>query len=125
MTGQNIVVAHYPPRISLHSLQNGREEHSLPIQSPTGPASSPPRITGVWWFKKETKADKKDMPDIFKRGNVIVSDPDTFNIGHKAQLKMMLPARFRAFYNQNPATTRCPTGRYYSLEVSFRMEGPT
>ncbi|EJD03914.1 uncharacterized protein FOMMEDRAFT_167218 [Fomitiporia mediterranea MF3/22] len=69
--GQTIVVAHYPPRISLHSLQNGREEHSLLVGSlPCGSPSSP-RITGVWWFKRETKTDSKAMPDMLKRGNVV------------------------------------------------------
>ncbi|KAL5495217.1 hypothetical protein ACEPAI_680 [Sanghuangporus weigelae] len=66
--GQVIVVAHYPPRLSLHSLQNGREEFSLSMQHPSG---SPSRITGVWWFKKERKSDNKQLPDMFKRGNVV------------------------------------------------------
>ncbi|KAL5535567.1 hypothetical protein ACEPAF_3661 [Sanghuangporus sanghuang] len=69
--GQIIVVAHYPPRLSLHSLQNGREEFSLLIQYPSGSPSPYPRITGVWWFKRERKSDSKQLPDMFRRGNVV------------------------------------------------------
>ncbi|KAI5124653.1 hypothetical protein M0805_004261 [Coniferiporia weirii] len=69
--GQTIVVAHHPSRISLHSLQDGREEHSLSIKHSPSPAPSTPRITGIWWFKRERKSNKSDMPDIFRRANII------------------------------------------------------
>ncbi|KAH8120371.1 anaphase-promoting complex, cyclosome, subunit 4-domain-containing protein [Phellopilus nigrolimitatus] len=69
--GKSIVVAHHPPRVSLHSLQNGREEHSLSVGPSPSPMLSPPRITGVWWFKKERKINRNEMPDMFLRGNVV------------------------------------------------------
>lgn len=70
MTGQTIVVAHYPTRITMHNIQNGREEHVLPVEP--APNGLDRRITGLWWFKKEHQPDKHAMPDMFRRGNVVV-----------------------------------------------------
>ena len=71
-SGMIIVLTHFPPRISLHSIQNGKEERSLLIApSPSGP-TVPPRLTGVWWFKNERKTKKDGLPDMFRRGNVVV-----------------------------------------------------
>ncbi|KLO20277.1 hypothetical protein SCHPADRAFT_918366 [Schizopora paradoxa] len=68
--GQTIVVTHNPPRITLHSIQDGSEERSLPI-SPILLHPSPSRLTGVWWFKQERKTDKNALPDMFRRGDVV------------------------------------------------------
>lgn len=69
--GQTIVVTHNPPRITLHSIQDGSEERSLPI-SPESLHPSPTRLTGVWWFRQERKTDKNALPDMFRRGDVVV-----------------------------------------------------
>ncbi len=65
VTGQTIVATHEPPRITLN------EDRSLPM-SPVLLHPQPTRLTGVWWFKNERKADKNALPDMFRRGNVIV-----------------------------------------------------
>ena len=67
-----IVAAHYPPRITIHSIHDGKEERSLPISTPTEDPSTPVHITGIWWFKKERRSNKHDLPDMFRRGNIVV-----------------------------------------------------
>ncbi|KIY52751.1 hypothetical protein FISHEDRAFT_55726 [Fistulina hepatica ATCC 64428] len=64
--GQSIAVAHDPPRISLHSLQNGQEEKSIAI---TDASSS--HLTGIWWFKHVKPLTNNVIPDIFKRNDVL------------------------------------------------------
>ncbi|KAJ6575135.1 anaphase-promoting complex, cyclosome, subunit 4-domain-containing protein [Mycena capillaripes] len=66
--GQSIAVAHDPPRVTLHSVQDGHEERFLPLSSsPTGSG----RITDVWWFRTEKTVSVKAIPDIFKRNGLI------------------------------------------------------
>jgi hypothetical protein len=67
--GQAIALIHHPPRITIHSIQDGREEHSPPFVDQL-PESA--RLTGVWWFTDERKAEVDAIPDIFKRGLDIV-----------------------------------------------------
>ena len=67
-----IVAAHYPPRITIHSIHDGKEERSLPISTPTEAPGTPVHITGIWWFKKERKDDPRAMPDLFSRRNIVV-----------------------------------------------------
>ncbi|KAL1737184.1 anaphase-promoting complex, cyclosome, subunit 4-domain-containing protein [Schizophyllum commune] len=62
--GQSIAVAHDPPRITLHSIQDGREQSSFPVECDT-------RLTSLWWFKDERPQKKAIIPDIFKRNGVI------------------------------------------------------
>ena len=69
ITGQAIALIHHPPRITVHSVQDGREEHSPPLVHQL-PESA--RLTGVWWFKNERQAEVDSIPDIFKRGSDIV-----------------------------------------------------
>ncbi|KAF8216223.1 anaphase-promoting complex, cyclosome, subunit 4-domain-containing protein [Mycena galopus ATCC 62051] len=64
--GQSIAVAHDPPRVTLHSVQDGHEERSLVLSRSSG------RITDVWWFRTEKTIDVKAIPDIFKRNGLIV-----------------------------------------------------
>ncbi|KAH9985379.1 anaphase-promoting complex, cyclosome, subunit 4-domain-containing protein [Russula compacta] len=63
--GQAIALVHHPPRITIHSIQDGREEHSLPFVDRLSESS---RLTGVWWLKDEREAEVDSIPDIFKRG---------------------------------------------------------
>ncbi|KAJ7786332.1 anaphase-promoting complex, cyclosome, subunit 4-domain-containing protein [Mycena metata] len=63
--GQSIAVAHDPPRVTLHSVQDGHEERSLPLPSLSG------HITDVWWFTTEKTVSVKVIPDIFKRNGLI------------------------------------------------------
>ncbi|KAI9454006.1 anaphase-promoting complex, cyclosome, subunit 4-domain-containing protein [Russula earlei] len=63
--GQAIALVHHPPRITVHSIQDGREEYSPPF---VDRLSESARLTGVWWFKDERQAEVDSVPDIFKRG---------------------------------------------------------
>jgi len=63
--GQAIALIHHPPRITIHSIQDGREEHSPPF---VDQLSESARLTGVWWFKDERQAEVDSIPDVFKRG---------------------------------------------------------
>ncbi|KAH9175287.1 anaphase-promoting complex, cyclosome, subunit 4-domain-containing protein [Lactarius sanguifluus] len=49
--GQAIALIHHPPRVTVHSVQDGHEEHSPPIN--------------------EKQAEAESIPDIFKRGSDI------------------------------------------------------
>jgi anaphase-promoting complex subunit 4 len=69
ITGQAIALIHHPPRITVHSVQDGQEEHSPPLVHEL-PESA--RLTGVWWFKNEKQAEVDSIPDIFKRGSDLV-----------------------------------------------------
>ncbi|KAJ7293596.1 anaphase-promoting complex, cyclosome, subunit 4-domain-containing protein [Mycena rebaudengoi] len=66
--GQSIAVAHDPPRVTLHSVQDGNEERALPIASHF---ESSRRLTDVWWFRTEKTVSVKAIPDIFKRNDMI------------------------------------------------------
>lgn len=67
-----IAVAHDPPAITLHSIQDGHQQSLLPIQAPS---HSPDkfRLTRISWFKAEKNDASASIPDIFKRGNDIVN----------------------------------------------------
>jgi hypothetical protein len=67
--GQAIALVHHPPRITIHSIQDGREQHSPTF---VDQLSETARLTGVWWFKDERQAEADAIPDIFKRGLDIV-----------------------------------------------------
>ena len=69
---QTVAVAHDPPRITIHSVQDGREEGVLTIKTPANPHRRPCKITGIWWFKEERVATRSSIPDIFRRNGVIV-----------------------------------------------------
>ncbi|THH16998.1 hypothetical protein EW146_g3736 [Bondarzewia mesenterica] len=66
--GQTIVLVHDPPRITLHSIQDGREERNLPISHVI---TEGVQLTGVWWFMEEKSPKVGSIPDIFKRGDDI------------------------------------------------------
>ncbi|KDQ08489.1 hypothetical protein BOTBODRAFT_191754 [Botryobasidium botryosum FD-172 SS1] len=63
--GLTIVVAHYPPRLSLHSVHDGSEIRSLSLSS----SISNLRISGLWWTESEQTPSQDQFPDIFKREN--------------------------------------------------------
>ncbi|KAK7064216.1 DEAD-domain-containing protein [Favolaschia claudopus] len=65
--GQSIAVAHNPPRITLHSIQDGHEERALSLGGPQGSS----QITDIWWFRTEKTVPVKAIPDIFKRNGLI------------------------------------------------------
>ena len=67
--GQALALVRHPPRVTIHSIQDGREEHSLTF---VDQVSESARMTGVWWFKDERQAEVDAIPDIFKRGLDIV-----------------------------------------------------
>ncbi|KAJ3750355.1 anaphase-promoting complex, cyclosome, subunit 4-domain-containing protein [Lentinula detonsa] len=65
--GRTIAVAHDPPSITLHSIQDGHSERVIPI--PTSDALIP-QLTDIWWFHQE-KPEKSPIPDVFRRNNII------------------------------------------------------
>ncbi|OBZ78996.1 Anaphase-promoting complex subunit 4 [Grifola frondosa] len=65
--GQTIAVAHDPPRVTIHSIQDGRQERSFYI-SPPSPML---HLTGIWWFRQKKKESQSPIPDIFVRGDDI------------------------------------------------------
>ncbi|TFK57285.1 hypothetical protein OE88DRAFT_1744863 [Heliocybe sulcata] len=80
--GQTIAVAHNPPRITLHSMQDGRIERSYVVESHA--ARRPFLLTSVWWIRNQTETQANNLiPDIFKRDNVIT--------GSSQSLLRMLP----------------------------------
>jgi len=84
--GQSVAVIHNPPRITLHSVQDGSEERVLQITVPKNPSlqSNPVptslHATGARWFQQEKKAVTTAIPDIFKRNDVIVGFMDYADI---------------------------------------------
>jgi len=74
IAGQTVAVAHKPPRVTLHSIQDGHQERSIPISlelSAIGTTRAS-NLSGIWWFMQEKKESQSDIPDIFKRGFDIV-----------------------------------------------------
>ncbi|KAL0571815.1 hypothetical protein V5O48_010145 [Marasmius crinis-equi] len=65
--GQSIAVAHDPPALTVHSIQDGHEERVLRITQNPGENS---KLTGVWWRSQE-KPVQTPTPDIFRRNNII------------------------------------------------------
>ncbi|KAJ6519839.1 anaphase-promoting complex, cyclosome, subunit 4-domain-containing protein [Mycena sanguinolenta] len=66
--GQSIAVAHDPPRVTLHSVQDGHEERCLVLSSSSIGSG---HITDVWWFRAEKTISVKAIPDILKRNGLI------------------------------------------------------
>jgi anaphase-promoting complex subunit 4 len=72
-SAQTIVVAHDPPCITLHSVQDGSQEGVLQIQIPANVYRRTSRVTRVSWFKDERIVARSSIPDIFRRNSLIVS----------------------------------------------------
>jgi len=79
-SGQSIAVAHDPPRITLHSIQDGQEERVLLVGTPSNILRRPFRIRGVLWFQEEQNVTSSSIPDMFKRNNIIVRDSFAGNV---------------------------------------------
>lgn len=60
--GLTILVAHQPPRLSLHSIQDGQELQSIPLRVDNS------HLTGVWWLKNTPQP----VPEVWKREELIV-----------------------------------------------------
>ncbi|RDB29551.1 Anaphase-promoting complex subunit 4 [Hypsizygus marmoreus] len=67
--GQSIAVVHDPPQITLHSLQDGSKQLTIPVPSSTHSRAC--RLAGVWWFRDVKSTNTESIPDIFKRNDVI------------------------------------------------------
>jgi hypothetical protein len=61
-----------PPAISLHSLQDGQVILALSVDTNTAEGNAI-HLDGMWWFREETKSlNSSNIPDIFKRNDIIV-----------------------------------------------------
>lgn len=67
-TVQSLAVISNPGMITIHSIQNGAVERAIPIALPDRTF----RVTGTWWFREEKKAGGQGLPEVFKRGEIIV-----------------------------------------------------
>ncbi|KAI0757002.1 anaphase-promoting complex, cyclosome, subunit 4-domain-containing protein [Daedaleopsis nitida] len=63
---QSIAVVSNPAMVTIHSIQNGAVERSIPITD-----DRRIELKGVWWFREEKKVIGNGLPDIFKRGDNI------------------------------------------------------
>ncbi|KAG6857580.1 hypothetical protein H0H87_000179 [Tephrocybe sp. NHM501043] len=66
--GQSIVIAHHPPLVTLHSLQDGAKRLALPFRP--HPDSEFRSLVAIWWFREERLAKPSSIPDILRRNNV-------------------------------------------------------
>jgi len=111
--GMSILISHHPPRLSIHSIQDGRQERSVPIPPPYYSdvrllPTANFRITNVWWLRYEDAKKKgPEMPDFFKRNKTIVSPaphsplaPDKYQLVH-----MHRSARLRTFTVEDAASS--------------------
>ena len=71
MSDLYIAVAHHPPLVTLHSIQDGRQERTLSI--PTEDSTKPAKLSRLLWFKEHRQEKRPSIPDIFRRQNVVVS----------------------------------------------------
>lgn len=64
-------MAHHPPRLSLHSIQDGVELSSTVLQTNVDDN----HIIGVWWLKDAPVAERPGPADPFERKGNIVRRP--------------------------------------------------
>ncbi|KAL6309999.1 anaphase-promoting complex, cyclosome, subunit 4-domain-containing protein [Sparassis latifolia] len=69
--GQTIAITHDPPKVTLHSIQDGRLERTLTISPPLTLLGRTYHLTDVWWFQERKQEATSSIPDIFKRGDII------------------------------------------------------
>ncbi|KAI8995617.1 anaphase-promoting complex, cyclosome, subunit 4-domain-containing protein [Trametes punicea] len=62
---QSIAVVSNPGLVTIHSIQNGAIERTIPIPGRRF------RVTGIWWFAQEKKPTSNGTPEVFKRGDNI------------------------------------------------------
>ncbi|KAG2023470.1 hypothetical protein CC2G_001122 [Coprinopsis cinerea AmutBmut pab1-1] len=74
--GQTIACMLDPPRVSLHSIQDGRIVTRLPLQLPATKLRN--QLEGIWWFCPPPKPVQNSIiPDIFKRNNIITGSAES------------------------------------------------
>jgi anaphase-promoting complex subunit 4 len=62
--GRNIMIAHHPPKLTLHSLESGKEIHAIPIslRSPSA------KLSAIWWRDiPGGEHSSEPFPDIVRR----------------------------------------------------------
>ncbi|KAI0793487.1 anaphase-promoting complex, cyclosome, subunit 4-domain-containing protein [Abortiporus biennis] len=69
--GTIIAVAHHPPSVTLHSVQDGSQIRSLSITINESKQNPVEALKGIWWLPGEREKIKDAVPDIFKRNNDI------------------------------------------------------
>lgn len=115
-SGQSIAVAHDPPRITLHSIQDGQEERVLSMVMPSNILRRSFRITGVWWFQEEQNVSTSSIPDMFKRDGTLVRAtrrPRRRDDG----AEQIIVDRHSPLDSENPAVTRSFTRRWSETYV--------
>lgn len=74
--GRSIALLLDPPRVSLHSIQDGHVTISLPIElsekSGDSSVAQSARLAGIWWFRSDKEEKPSIIPDIFRRHGIIV-----------------------------------------------------
>ncbi|KAG8875903.1 hypothetical protein FRB97_004639 [Tulasnella sp. 331] len=65
-SGLEIAVAHHPPRLSIHSVHDGREIRSLLIRNPAD-ESLDPKLTAVWWLEDAKSAEPDGLDNLLRR----------------------------------------------------------
>ncbi len=102
LLGQTIAVAHNPPGLTLHSMQDGHEERVLLLDQIHSSTLHAPRITGLWWTQDSRKQTGAPVADIFRRNNVIV-------VPCPSVIPISMPTgrldRFSALHPKDSATT--------------------
>jgi hypothetical protein len=71
--GLQIALIHDPPRLSFHSVHDGREIYSV---DPSPGAKKGATLTGIWWANGEKSATTNStatLPDPMRRDGVVVS----------------------------------------------------
>jgi anaphase-promoting complex subunit 4 len=68
-TGLFIALAHDPPRVTIHSVQDGREQRSLVLPSLPEPSAALERL---WWFPAPQPFQDAQIPDVFQRNGIVV-----------------------------------------------------
>ncbi len=66
---QSVAVASNPALLTIHSIQNGRVQVCIPVHFDAYHGN----VRGIWWFREEKQIVGNGLPDIFKRGDDIVS----------------------------------------------------
>lgn len=112
-------MAHDPPRISLHSIQDGQEERTLPVVMPLSASRRSSRIIGIWWFQQERKITQSAIPDIFKRNETIVRAYNWQGGGELFDLMREFADRYCPFDSEDITSPRPFARRRPKADVSL------
>ena len=119
-SGQIIAVACTPPRVSLISIQNGKQEATFDV-SPRNARkwNENDYINGLWWFKTYKEQDRTAMPDLFRRDGIIVRAILLFIMkAFDTCNSIQLIARLSVVYPKNVAAAQSFAGRHLAIKVS-------